>query len=135
MYGGYSMFSTSIEVNETHMLIAAQLVNKLSKEKGNELITYGELSKKIGGKPDPWNLAKPLGELSTICNDNNMPLISAIVVNGDTMLPGDGFIREFYDHIKNPIEKEKQCIKCINEVIAYNHWDNLRQILNIGLQI
>ena len=26
-------------------------------------------------------LAKPLGELSRICNENNMPLISVVVVN------------------------------------------------------
>jgi hypothetical protein len=92
-------------------------------------------TKRIGGKPDSRNLAKPLEELSTICKENDMPLISAIVVNGDTMLPEDGFIREFFDYIKEPLEKEKQCIKCINEVIAFKNWDNLKQIIKIGLMI
>jgi|GEM_PF-4170142 Methylated DNA-protein cysteine methyltransferase len=129
------MFNTTIEVTYLHKLIIEQLLNKVENDRGNELITYGELSKRIGGKPTPRNLAKPLGEVSTICKENNLPLITAIVVNGDTMLPGDGFIKEFFDHIKDPIQKERQCIKCINEVIAYNKWEDLEQILKIGMQI
>jgi len=125
------MYISGVVIKSEHILIATVLLNKLE-DKGNEIITYSELSSSIGGLLNPRNLDHPLGDLSAICRENGLPLISAIVVNKDTMMPGDGFIKYFYNHLKSKNEKDAQTIKCINEVISFDNWDKLKEILNIN---
>lgn len=63
-------------------------------------IYYGDLSRRIGGVITPQNLNKPLGILSDAAKRNGYPLISSVVVNKDTLIPGEGFFKEFGGEIK-----------------------------------
>lgn len=119
----------NVNLTPTHIKIAEQLLNKIENEKDNIKITYGELSKRLGGKPIPLGLNRFLGDLSTLCKDNDMPLISAIVVNKQSRVAGDGFMQFFFEHLRTEQEKEEQYIKCLNEVKNYNKWNSLRSLL------
>ncbi|MEK4536336.1 HNH endonuclease [Peribacillus sp. FSL K6-1552] len=56
-----------------------------------EVIEYGQLCKKIGLKDVPPIVLKdPLGEISVRCIEHGYPPLSAIVINKETRLPGDG---------------------------------------------
>jgi predicted HNH restriction endonuclease len=73
-----------------------KLLQKLSfiliqRAKNNDVIEYGQLSKEIGNAILPHKLNEPLGEISFRCIKNDMPPLSAIVVNQNTQLPGEGF--------------------------------------------
>ena len=57
----------------------------------NEIIEYNRLSREIGGIIPPIKLNEPLGEISLRCIKKGFPPLSAIVVNQQTQLPGEGF--------------------------------------------
>jgi hypothetical protein len=57
----------------------------------NEVIEYSRLSREIGGIIPPVKLNEPLGEISLRCIRKGFPPLSAIVVNQQTQLPGEGF--------------------------------------------
>lgn len=59
--------------------------------KNHEVIEYNQISKKLGGAISPIRLNEPLGEISFRCIKHDFPPLSAIVVNQDTRLPGEGF--------------------------------------------
>ncbi len=56
-----------------------------------EVIEYSRLSREIGGIITPIKLNEPLGEISFRCIKKGFPPLSAIVVNQQTQLPGEGF--------------------------------------------
>lgn len=58
-----------------------------------ETITYNQLSEKLDRQIAPINLGHPIGDLSYISHDLDLPLISVLVVNQDTHIPGDGYFR------------------------------------------
>lgn len=67
------------------------LVNKVNKGgNGDRTMTYSALSAKLGDIP-PIALRNPLGRLCEIAHDGGFPAISALVVNQDTKIPGEGF--------------------------------------------
>ncbi|QFT90839.1 HNH endonuclease [Bacillus sp. THAF10] len=57
----------------------------------NQVIEYSRLSREIGGIISPIKLNEPLGEISLRCIKKGFPPLSAIVVNQQTQLPGEGF--------------------------------------------
>lgn len=57
----------------------------------NEVIEYNRLSREIGGVISPIKLNEPLGEISLRCIEEGFPPLSAIVVNQQTQIPGEGF--------------------------------------------
>lgn len=63
---------------------------------GDLSITYGNVALQISSSFNPKTLSLPLGELSDLCIDLELPLISTIVVNQDSMLPGDGYFNYFF---------------------------------------
>lgn len=59
--------------------------------KRQDVIEYGQLCKEIGLEDVPPIVLKaPLGEISVRCIEYGYPPLSAIVVNKETRLPGDG---------------------------------------------
>ncbi|KMT22894.1 HNH endonuclease [Clostridium cylindrosporum] len=70
--------------------IATILVDVANKKR---TITYKELSVKLNQEITPLNLGQPIGELSYISHDLGLPLISVLVVNQETRIPGDGFFK------------------------------------------
>ena len=70
------------------------------------LITYGELARIVGpqvGLPDlephETRLRNGLGDLSVETYDERSVLISVLVVNADTLVPGKGFFQLARDHL------------------------------------
>lgn len=63
---------------------------------GDLSITYGNVAMQLSADFNPKNLSIPLGELSDLCRELGLPLISTIVVKQDTMLPGDGYYHYYF---------------------------------------
>jgi len=114
--------------------VAEQLLLLIKNKNGN--ITYKELSDNLSFKPDPHTvLPKILGNVNSICNDLDLPIISALVVNKDSKLPGDGFLeicREYGKDIENLTAREvyhneRQAIRDCNK------WQDLADYFEIDL--
>lgn len=104
--------------------VASILLNHVIKNKSNPIITYGEIAKEISTDFNPRNLDIPLGNISYICKENGLPLISSVVVNKETRLPGEGFYREFY--CEQPMSKWGIIFEeCKAKVIEYTLWEDL----------
>ena len=54
--------------------------------------TYESLAKALGmrGPMDAWRMAKLLDPIADYCDQNGLPPLTAMVVNQETRLPGDG---------------------------------------------
>ncbi len=70
------------------------------------LITYGELARIVGPQvgipgldPNETRLRNGLGELSAETYDERSVLISVLVVNADTLIPGKGFFQLARNHL------------------------------------
>lgn len=124
------MMILGINITDIHIDIARTLINKLNTN-GDELITYSELSNQIGGFPDQRNLDMYLGDLSWICKNYGMPLISSIVINKEEKMPGNGYFKEFFNNIKTKDERYIHWALYIKEVINFKGWEKLQCLLNI----
>lgn len=85
-----------IDLSSTSKAIAIKLLEHILNQQGDLYITYGELSKRCGSVIPPHHLGSFLGEISEMCKENGLPLLSAIVVNGETGYPGTGFYEYFF---------------------------------------
>ena len=74
------------------------------------LITYGDLAGKLRYEVNPRNLDHPLGELSDLCKELELPLISTIVINKESYQPGAGYFKYFF-----PGTREEDWIGIFNE--------------------
>lgn len=90
-------------------------------------IYYGELAKQMTTPVEPINLNAPLGHISNACKENGLPLLSAIVINKESEMPGDGFFRYFYPQAKED-EWLEIYLKDFKKVSAYMHWDKVLKI-------
>ena len=89
-------------------------------------ITYKDLANKVGHGLTARTIDTFLGNISEICKENNLPYISAIVVNGETLMPGVGYFHYFYGINKNDLDSQ---IKKFNEdyekIVGCKYWDDL----------
>lgn len=92
--------------------------------KNNETITYSQVSNRLNNKIAPKNLGHPIGELSKKAYEMRLPLISVIVVNSDSGVPGDGFYK-IYSDLKGVSESEamNNFQQEIEEVYNCNRWE------------
>lgn len=110
--------------NSLDYIVAKELINHVINNRKNPIITYGTLAAKISEDLNPRNLDTPLGNISDVCKENNLPLISSVVVNKATRLPGDGFFDYFFG--ERPMsEWENIFQKCESEVKNCNAWKDL----------
>lgn len=114
-----NMSNLSPLVSEIAKVLAVQCVNS-----EYPIITYGALAKKLSKPINPRNLEQPLGELSDFCRQNDIPLLSVIVVNQETRIPGSGFFKYFFPNAK-PTDWEKIYIEQLDSVTTYKHWNRL----------
>lgn len=93
-------------------------------------ITYSDVANKLPYEFNPRNLDQPLGTLSEYCKESGLPLISTIVVNKDTYMPGAGFFRWFF-----PGSKEAQWpeifVEQYNRVKTCHEWSPLAEKLGL----
>lgn len=59
-----------------------------------ETVTYSQLSEDIDQRVAPMNLGKYLTAISNACFEEDMPLLSSIVVSEETAIPSDGYFRQ-----------------------------------------
>lgn len=82
------------------------------------VITYGEVANRLPYEYNPRNLDSPLGTLSDLCKELDLPLISTIVVNKESLIPGDGYFKYFFSGSKEPkwleifVEQYKKVKEC-----------------------
>lgn len=76
--------------------VALELLKYVVNNQNDPAITYGTLASKISDDFNPRNLDKPLGVISSVCVQNNLPPISGVVINKELKLPGEGFYKEFF---------------------------------------
>lgn len=69
------------------------------------LITYGDLAGKLPYEFNPRKLDSPLWELSSLCEEMNLPLISTLVVNQDTLMPGIGYFKAFFPDTRTEMQR------------------------------
>jgi Predicted restriction endonuclease len=106
-------------------LILVDVANK------NNVITYNQLSKRLGNQITPLNLGQPIGELSKVSYEIGLPLISVLVVNQDTHIPGDGFYR-LYSEL-NGISEIDAMNDFQNEIIRAHKCDEWDKLLELFL--
>ena len=93
----------------------------------NEIIQYGELAKLLSPPMEnPRNLDRPLGCISDACKENGLPLLSVMVVNKETSMPGDGFFKYFYPQLKS----EQWIEKFIEEYKKVQQFDKWNKVLD-----
>src|SRR4051794_17177053 len=75
-------------------------------------ITYGELAQRFGGIPRGWGDA--LGGIALRCKDNDLPLLSVLVVSSETDLPS--FEADIYRHLglSTPTDIYSEQQKCFS---------------------
>lgn len=86
------------------LLALAEHLAQIAVEHG--VIAYGDLTSRFRSlgfnAPSPRAWGELLGDLSRICIHNQLPAISAVVVNKDTHLPGSGFF-DLVGHHRNGV--------------------------------
>ena len=91
----------------------------------NEIIQYGELAKLLSPPMEnPRNLDRPLGCISDACKENGLPLLSVMVVNKETSIPGAGFFKYFYPQLKREQWDEK-FIEEHKKVQQFDKWNKV----------
>lgn len=102
--------------------VAINLLNHILDK--NEIIQYGELANMLSSPINPRNLDRPLGCISDACKENGLPLLSVMVVNKETLMPGPGFYKYFYPGLKKEQWVEK-FVEEYNKVKTFKNWDKV----------
>lgn len=130
------------ELTNIQKLIAAEMLKVVVS--GQVRIEYNELSERV--KKEYGIIVNPhtelpvlIGDISKICHSLNLPMISCIVVNKETQLPGVGFYK-LYDELNNTKYASNKYFeeKCRNEVkkaiLNCEDWYKLTEYLNIQIE-
>lgn len=81
---------------------------------GEPPFTYQQFSERLG-LTHHKHAALFLRRIEQCCTDNKLPLLSALVVRKDTLLPGEGY--------GGPLASREEHTKTIHEVRAHD-WDD-----------
>lgn len=123
-------------LNEVQVKLAEQLL--LSVKNKEMSVEYNELAERIN-PPIHWRLVgKNIGEISKLCHELGLPLLSAKVVNKNSQRAGDGFY-PLYETLGIPTEgkTEKELFRQEREAIRNcKEWYRLEEYLglHIGLE-
>lgn len=120
-----SEFIVPEDCKDGHIIEIAEKLLTFIIENPGKLITYGDLSRQLSFPMNPRNIEQPLGRISFACKDNGLPPISVMVVNKDTMMPGDGFFKAYYPQLKTKDEQWKKCFEDMDKVKRFEDWDDV----------
>ncbi|WP_343339064.1 hypothetical protein TPELB_14130 [Terrisporobacter petrolearius] len=146
----------SLNFDKKHLKIAEVLVETVKEGQlinSEKIITYGKLSSIVGlpisTDEERQIFGRYLGEISSYCNENNMPLISAMVIrkpdkynnkyNSNKIdMPGNGFYNLYKDlrgiEIKSEDEKAIVFYKELKLIKTYENWDRLIGLLEYEIK-
>lgn len=123
-----------MELSSIHVALAEQLLLEIKKHRKQALITYGDLCRRADDIVMPRNSGRYLGDLSRICHEYNMPLISVMVVNGDTYKPGEGFYDLYIELTRKVVDDKEGLIKEeLTKVRNYSKWETLADIVGVSI--
>jgi len=124
-----------MNLNKIHYSLAEQLLLLIKQDGKKALITYGDLCERAGNIVLPINCADYLGDLSVICYENDMPLISVMVVNSDKYKPGGGFFKLYYNLTGIPVDDEYKIFKKeLQKVREYKDWGTFAEMLGLSIE-
>ena len=109
--------------DKPQVLEASKVLLKHIIETKGKHITYGEFCKKLSFEAYPEFVDKLFGPICYSCLESGLPPASAIVVNKDEMIPGEGFIKAYYPHIKDKDLRLVKCLEVMKEVQDFPDWD------------
>lgn len=121
-------------ITDLHEEIAKELIGRLRRNPQSAMMSYGELCNLLENKIDPRNIAGYLGDLSIWCWEIGAPMISALVYNQGSNIPGKGFFRlysDLYEHEVKKDEEAKVFITEVNKVLEYKYWNRLEEYLGL----
>ena len=113
----------------TVKLVAQKLITYVIENPENPCITYKELSQLCENKIHHRNLDEPLGEISNLCSENGLPLISSVVYNKNENRPGSGFFKYFFPQLSEK-DWDKEFVKCVKQVKACKKWKEFIKIFD-----
>lgn len=108
-------------MNQT--LLREMVVVLIQHAKANKTITYGELSRRLGGAINPQGFYKPLVLVSECAERNGYPKLSALVVNSQSGMPGRGFFVNFVPGLPESSWKQIWDNECF-DIYFHNDWDS-----------
>ena len=96
-----------------------------------ELMTYGELGKKLGVHHRTV-IPHVLGYIrDEICSPRKLPLLNVLIVRQDDRLPGENFLPEGTRNLSDA-EYERKFEQHRDKVFLYDKWDELLKALNLS---
>ncbi len=107
------------KLTDDQIKLAEQLL--ISVIKKEPTIYYEELAKRVKPRMFHRNIGRPIGEVSRLCHELGLPLLSAKVINKDTNTAGTGFYPLYkmygietnglseYDLFKQELKKIREC--------------------------
>ena len=122
-----------IELNEKEVKLAEQLLITVIKKE--PYVTYSELAERITPKMHWRNVGKHIGQVSKLCHQLGLPLLSAKVVNKNSRTVGDGFYglcNELGIEVGNASERDL-CKKEKVKIRECNKWYILSEYLGLNL--
>ena len=130
------------KITDTHKFITVEILKRVLK--GEVRISYSELesliSKQFGVQVNAhFSVPNKIGLISEICYELGLPMLSMIVVNNKTQMPGDGFYK-LYDKLHdthyagNPVFEEKIRNQIKNEILNCKDWNKLTNFMGIEVE-
>ena len=121
-----------IKIEPYHIKTAKVLLDTIYGASCNNLptTTYKGVSEQTN-RHQRTEVPYDIGDLSMICKQYDMPLISVIVVNQITQIPGDGFYPLCEDLYSNNESKEEIFRNELKKVQEYEGWGEFADLLGI----
>lgn len=125
--------STIVTLTERQIKLAEQLLITVLKKEPN--VTYSELAERITPKMHHRQVGKDIGEISKLCYQLGLPLLSAKVINKHSHAVGEGFFglcKDLGIELGELSEKDL-CKKEIVKIRECNQWHILADYLGLDL--
>ena len=97
-------------LNEIERQFAEQLLLAVKNKEFS--ITYSDLAERISTPVIPLNVGRNIENISTLCHELRLPLLSAMVVNKNTGNAGEGFY-PLYEKLDIPTEEMSERELCL----------------------
>ena len=124
-----------LKLTEQQIKLAEQLLISIINREN--VVEYNELAARINPPMFHRNVGREIGEISKLCNELGLPLISAKVVSRGTMTAGKGFY-QFYDMFgidkQGKSEKELFHIE-LKKIRECTEWYKLADYLSLKLPL
>jgi hypothetical protein len=122
-------------LNDIQRQLAKQLL--ISVIKKEPTIYYHELADRVVPKINPRNVGKHIGEVSKLCYELGLPLLSAKVINAQTQVAGEGFY-PLYEELKiktDGLSEKELCHRELKKIRECTEWYKLSDYLHLELDL